>query len=279
MSDDRVSKNEVNEGGDEDIMEGMARKGSADGDLEIDSLYAEEDDVSILVSEDGEEAVRDRYKVEGRPDFFKFSVKHSTTLEDMSITETQNDIFLNKITPSNFIGMSIKTQYDKRKKYKKVSAFSKKSYDYNGFSKQHMPLNGITEGGKGLTNLSRSVVYTTAVMSGLLNVSLSHGCSAQCSFCFPVDSRHNYVENPEGGFQPLSQIKVGDKIMSPTRGKFVEVLSKNLKGKKEVFQYNIGESTLECTGDHPVLSSKNGKFVIIPIGECFSKNLPLFVLS
>lgn len=123
------------------------------------------------------------YKVKDRPDFFHFKIHRPEELEEEMQTVVENDAYLSRSKPIDFFGKAIAQSAEKIEDYERQSGFDKETFEYKDFVNLHQPKHGITEGGKGLTFYTKPVINHTCLMSNILNIIISHGCSSLCSFC------------------------------------------------------------------------------------------------
>lgn len=126
-----------------------------------------------------------KYGEEGMPDYYSFVKREHLNINNLGVTQCENDLYLADVAPVEFYGVSMTYLGggSKYAKYKKVSGYSKRENDYSPFVKEHRPYAARVEGGKGVTHYSRGVVYTTGGMSLINNFSITMGCSSNCSFC------------------------------------------------------------------------------------------------
>lgn len=175
-------------------LEGMeSQEGDLDSELGFDEDGEEDGEDSIRIKADFSEIVAAQYRIEGKPDYFNFHTVHVDRLEDNHTTTTINDYYLEGFEAIPLFGASLKA-LDRRYDYPMVSAYSKETHKYTQFTQDHVPRHGMTEGGKGLTLYTHSVIYHTADMSSILNVTISHGCPSNA---VALHSR-NTVETSEG---------------------------------------------------------------------------------
>jgi hypothetical protein len=152
---------------------------------EVEGFEIEDDDEgdSAEIKAEDTSAIQKRYEVRGEPDFF-----HHKRVIPMSLSETGpqrviNDWALSRQKPIPFFGRAIKKVADRFSDFAVKSGYSRKTNRFEDHVLLHRPLHAMTEGGKGLTQNTRSVVMAHAGMSGVNNIIFGHGCPASCMFC------------------------------------------------------------------------------------------------
>lgn len=172
--------------------EGALRKKERSENEEVSPTHddMERDGGGDLDSEIGDGVVPSRqaeiealYGVLGKPDWYNFRSIPPASFEDMRVTEVENDFYLRNVRNKKFFGASKRALSKRYDGYGEVSGFDKGSMRYTPFVELKQPRHAVVKGGKGLTQNTRGVVYTTGGMSSINNVNITHGCPANCSFC------------------------------------------------------------------------------------------------
>lgn len=154
-----------------------------------------EDDTGLTTT--NADLVRTRYHVEGQPDWNDFYVTPPKTI-DSYLEEghiVQNDIYLSMFKPDPMLAM-VNQKHARMipPEYEKVSGYDLKKSDRVPYLKEYGPVMSDSGGSKGITFNTRSTITQGVSMSGLLNIPLSVGCSAICSFCLESLVGHTYSE-------------------------------------------------------------------------------------
>lgn len=235
-----------------------------------DGCDLEEDETSEAQSAALAELARSRFEGENIPDCWNFKSEVRFKVEELEdATRTHNDYFLENFQGSD--ALQTMGFLEKYKHFKKVPIYDKEKKEFTPFADEHMPEHGMTEGGKGLGLYPNPVMFTTAQMSQLVNVSIAMGC-------FDLTSDTNTVETPEG-IKSLSEIinnGFKDKVKTP-EGDFVDIVGFMDQGVQDVFEYVDEEGTpYRVTDSHPFTTiDENGEFMDLPISEIFRLGLPI----
>lgn len=155
--------------------EDMERDGGGDIDEELggagDVVESRQDEISAL------------YCGVGVADWYNFKSIPPVGLGDLGVTEVENDFYLRSLKNVSFFGASKRALSRRYADFAEVSGFDKGRMEYTEFVDRKQPRHAVVGGGKGLTQYTRGVIYTTARMSTINNVNITQGCPANCSFC------------------------------------------------------------------------------------------------
>lgn len=153
-----------------------------------------EDDTGL--TQTSAELVRSRYFTPGSPDWNDFHVYPPESIADYQEKghAVRNDIYLQFVNPDISLARTNNACFDKFKHLPEVSGYETKKATRLPFVLKHGPRLSDSGGGKGITMITRSVITQSVSMSGLLNITLSTGCSATCIFCLESLAGHTFSE-------------------------------------------------------------------------------------
>lgn len=150
-------------------------------DIDLSDGMEDEDDISATVRDMA--YFHQQYAVDGKPHFSKYHAEPRVSTEDLASQTVENDYYLHDRSNNPLFANGRKHLIKPFAGYTKVSAYDTKKRVHTDLVERSWPTHGQTDGGKGLTTLSRPVISHHAGFSSLVNVVTSFGCSASCSFC------------------------------------------------------------------------------------------------
>lgn len=232
------------------VADDKANQEAVEGGDDEDDFDAEEADTLAAVEEhhaQSSKQIKEYYLNEALPNENEFKSFFPATLESLTKEHhTENDYFLRRVTPNKAVGSSIKFLGTRYKNYARVSAYNPKEGKFTPLAQRFRPEHAHTEGGKGLTNYSRPVIYTTSGM------------------CLPLGSWGNMVETPEGPKEWYDYVLEAELNWLPTNtdpkrefkvkhadGNFYNITKLMDNGTKDIYRWNLSNGLeVVCTLNH-----------------------------
>jgi hypothetical protein len=252
LEEREAKKAAVDEGRDTANLESME---ILNEETEIEDLTASDNDGDddVQIQADASSLIAARYKVDGQPDYFNMVTERPEFLNQRHISRVANDWYLDRVKPIKFYGASLKALEAKYKDFPVESAYRLADHSFAPFAADHRPLHAMTEGGKGITQYTRPVIYLTTDMSTINNFNITFGCPSNCSFCKESILGRGYTQLSVDEATGLVRIETenGD-FVAPSKTKvrfWDQILDQSVMGPLSVAvvnQFPIATSSLEA---------------------------------